>query len=148
MEIDQIGGEYAIVFEEPINTSSQIFEEDRNKVLNTEKEKTSYEEVKDKLKLANVEIDKLRKKVRMHAVERSNFERLKGLWELEKVSNSESISSQDQFFIWTIPAIKATKFISMVNTKLRANNRRIKRQVEDLQIQLAKPKDQPQQKSV
>ena len=63
----------------------------------------------------------------MNAIERSNFERLKGLWELENVSNSESISSQDQFFIWTVPAIKEAKFIRMVNTKLRANNRRLKR---------------------
>ena len=79
MEIDQIGGENANVFEEPINTSSQILEEDKNRAFHTQRERSSYEEVKDKLRLANIEIDKLRKKVRMHVVERSNFERLKGL---------------------------------------------------------------------
>ena len=146
MEIDQIGGEDASVFEEPINTSSQILEEDKNRVFNIQRERSIYEEVKEKLRLANIEIDKLKKKVRIHAVERSNFERLKGLWELEKVSNIESTNNQDQFFIWTILAIKEEKFIRMVNTKLRANNRRLKRQVEDLQIQLAKPEDQPQSK--
>ena len=70
MEIDQIGGEDASVFEKPINTSSQIFEEDRNRVFNTQRERSSYEEVKDKIRFANIENDKLRKKVRMHAVER------------------------------------------------------------------------------
>jgi len=138
MEIVQTEGEDANFFEEPINISSPMLEEDRNRVFNTQREKSSYEEVKDKIRLANIEIDKLKKKVRMHAVERSNFERLKGLWELEKVSNIESISSQDQFYIWTVPAIKEENFIRMVNTKLRANNRRLKRQVEDLEIQLAK----------
>ena len=134
MEIDQTGGEDANVFEEPINISSPILEEDKNRVFNTQREKSSYEEVKDKLILANIEIDKLKKKVRMHAVERSKFERLKGLWELEKVSNIESINSEDQFYIWTVPAIKEAKFKRLVNTKLRANNRRLKRQVEDLEI--------------
>ena len=85
MEIEKIGGEDANFFEEPINISSPMLGEDRNRVFNTQREKSSYEEVKDKLRLANIEIDKLKKKVRMHAVERSKFERLKGLWELEKV---------------------------------------------------------------
>ena len=134
MEIDQIGGEDANVFEEPINISSPMLEEDINRVSNTQREKSSYEEVKDKLRLENIEIDKLKKKVRMHAVERSNFERMKGLWELEKVSNIDSISSQDQFFIWIVPAIKEEKFIRTVNTKIRANNRRLKIQVEYLEI--------------
>ena len=129
MEIDQTGGEDANVFEESINISSPMLEEDRNRVFNTQREKSSYEEVKDKLRLANIEIDKLKKKVRMHAVERSNFERLRGLWELEKVSNNESISNWDQFFIWTVPTIKEEKFIRIVNIKLRANNRRLKRKV-------------------
>ena len=34
MEIDQTRGEDANVFEEPINISSQILEEDRNRVFN------------------------------------------------------------------------------------------------------------------
>ena len=34
----------------------------------------------------------------------------------------------------------------MVNTKLRATNRKLKRQIEDLEIQLEKPEDQSQQK--
>ena len=79
----------------------------------------------------------LKKKVRVQAKERENFERMKGLWEMEKNPNLELIDSQAQFFIWTLPAIKEEKFIRMVNTKLRENNRRLKRRVEDLEIQLA-----------
>ena len=73
----------------------------------------------------------------MHAEERERFERMKGLWEMEKNPNPELIDSQSQFFIWTLTAIKEAKFIRMVNTKLRENNRKLKRRVEDLEIQLA-----------
>ena len=69
-------------------------EEDRNRVFNIQKEKSSYEDVKDKLRLENNEIDKLKKNVRVHAEEREKFERMKGLWELEKNPNPELINSQ------------------------------------------------------
>ena len=81
-------------------------EEDRNRVFNIQKEKSNHEDAKDKLRLENNEIDKLKKKVRVHAEERANFERMKGLWEMEKNPNPELIDSQAQFFIWTLPAIK------------------------------------------
>ena len=68
---------------------------------------------------------------------------MKGLWELEKNPNPKLIDSQAQFFIWTLPAIKEEKFIRMINTKLRENNRNLKRRVEDLEIHLAQFEDEP-----
>ena len=71
---------------------------------------------------------------------------MKGLWELEISPNPELIDSRAQFFIWTLPAINEAKFIRMVNIKLRANNRRLEKRIEDLEIQLNQFGDELQPK--
>ena len=73
-------------------------EGDRNRVFNTQREKRSYEGIKEKLRLANLEIAKLKKKARKHVVEKIKFDRIKALWELERVSKPETVSSEAQFF--------------------------------------------------
>ena len=60
--IEKTGKESATVFEETTNASSQMPEEDRNRVFKVQKEKRSCEEVKNKLRLENNEIEKLKKK--------------------------------------------------------------------------------------
>ena len=112
--IEKTGEESATIFEETTNASFAMPEEDRNRVFKVQKEKSSYEEVKNKLRLANNEIEKLKKRERIYVEEKVKFERMKGLWELEKNPNPELIDSQDQFFIYTLPAIKEAKFIRMV----------------------------------
>ena len=124
-------------YEEPIDLSSPMLEDDRNKVFQTQREKISYEGMKEKLRLDNLRIARLDKKARKHVVEKIKFYRIKALWELERVSNPETISSEAHFFTWTLPAIKEAKFVRWVNVNLRATNRRLKRQIEDLEIQLA-----------
>ena len=85
MELDK-AGEVSNVYEEPIDLSSPMPEGDRNIVFNTQREKSSYEEIKEKLRLANLEIAKLKKKARRNVVEKSNFNRIRVLWEVERVS--------------------------------------------------------------
>ena len=94
----------------------------------------SYEEMEERLKLANYEISRLRKRARRHAAENTNFMRIKALWELEMVSKPETISSEAQYFTWIVPAIKEAKFVIMMNVQLRATNRKLRRQIEDLEI--------------
>jgi len=71
---------------------------------------------------------------RRHAIEKKNFKWVKALWEVEKVSKPEIVSSETQYFTWTVPAIKEAGFVRRMNAQLRANNRRLKRQIEDLEI--------------
>ena len=58
------------------------------------REKSSYEGIKEKLRLANLEIAKLKKKARNFFVEKINFDRIKAPWELERVSKPETVSSE------------------------------------------------------
>ena len=66
---------------------------------------------------------------------------MKAVWEGQIVSKSEIPSSEEQFFTWTVPAIKEAKFVRVINTHLRASNRRLRRQVEDLEIQLTRSQE-------
>ena len=102
-------------------------EADKNRVFHTQTEKSSHEEIEEKLRLAKFEIAKLKRKERRHATEKTNFNRIKALWEVERVSKLETVSSEAQYFTWTVPAIKEARFVRMINVKLRATNRRIKR---------------------
>ena len=126
MELDK-AGEVSNFYKEPIDLSSPMPEGDRNRVFNTQREKRSYEGIKEKLRLANLEIAKLKKKSRAHVVEETNFNRIRALWEVEKLSKTETVSSEPQYFTWTVPAIKEARFMRMINVKLRATKRRLKR---------------------
>ena len=77
-------------------------------------------------------------------MEKINFDRIKALWELGRVSKPETVSSEAQFFTWTLPAIKVAKFVRRININLRATNRRLKRQIEYLEIQLKNSEGQLQ----
>ena len=90
------------------------------------------------MRVANFKIAKLKRKERRHVAEKTNFNKIKALWEVERVSKPEIVSSEAQYFTWTVPAIKEARFVRMINVKLRATNRRLKRQIEDLEIQLTK----------
>ena len=104
-------------------------EGDRNRVFNTQREKSNYEGIKENLRLANLEISKLKKKARAHVVEKTNFNRIRALWEVEKVSKNETVSSEAEYFTWTVPAIKEARFMRMINVKLRATTRILKRKI-------------------
>ena len=51
MELDK-AGEVSNVYEEPIDLSSPMPEDDKNRVFNTQREKSSYEGMKEKITLA------------------------------------------------------------------------------------------------
>ena len=42
-----------------------------------------------------------------------------------------------QFHTWTVPAIKEAKYIRRINMQLRAGNKAMKKQIEDLKAQLS-----------
>lgn len=140
VELDK-AGEVSNVYEEPIDLSSPMLEDDRNRFFHTQREKSSYEGMKEKLRLANIQIAKLEKKAIKHVVDKIKFDRIKALWELERVSKPKTVSSDAQFFTWTLPAIKEAKFVRRINVNLRATNRRLKRHIEDLEIQLENCKE-------
>ena len=98
-----------------IDLSSPIPEGDNNRVFFTQTKRTNYEEMEERLKSANYEISRLRKIARRHAAEKTNFKRIKALWELEKFFKPETISSEAQYFTWTVPAIKEARFVRMMN---------------------------------
>ena len=79
------------------------------------------------MRFANLEIAKLKKKAITHVLEKTNFNRIRALWEVERVSKIETVSSEAQYFTWTVLAIKEARFMRMINVKLRATNRRLKR---------------------
>ncbi len=117
-----------------IDLSSPIPEGDKNRVFSTQTEKVSYEEMEERLRVANNEIARLILRERRHATEKTNFKRVKALCEVEKVSKPELVSSETQYFTWTVPVIKETIFVRRINDQLRATKRRLKRQIEDLEI--------------
>ena len=60
MELDK-AREISNVYEEYIDLSSPMPEDDRNRVFHTQREKSSYEGIKEKLRLDNLEIVSLRR---------------------------------------------------------------------------------------
>jgi len=137
VELERTEEAFAIQ-EELIDLPSPRPEGDKNIVPATQTEKSSYEVMEERLKAANKEIAKLRVRARDHVVERTNFKRMKALWEAEKMSKPEIVSSENQYFTWTVPAIKEARFVRKINAQLRATNRGLKRQIEGLEIQLTK----------
>ena len=73
---------------------------------------------------------------------------MKEVWEGQVDSISETLDNTEQLFKWTIPAIKEAKFVRIINTHLRATNKRIKDQVKDLQEQLELIHDELQSKGI
>jgi len=61
------------------------------------------------------------------------------LW--EEKATSEVVDCDTQFHTWTVPAIKEAKFIRMINMQLRAGNKVMKKQIEDLKVQLSQLKE-------
>ena len=66
---------------------------------------------------------------------------MKAAWEGQTSFRSEIPNNAEQFFTWTVSAIKEEKFVRVINTHLRASNRRLRGQVEDLQLQLKLSQD-------
>ena len=61
---------------------------------------------------------------------------MKAVWEGQTVSRSEIPSGAEQFFTWTVAAIKEDKSIIVINNHLRSINRRLRIQVGDLELYL------------
>ena len=89
------------------------------------------------MRLANLEIARLKKASRKHAIKEAHFNKMEALWEDKTISIPEVVDCNAQYYTWTVPAIKEAKFIRKVNTKLRAGIRVMKRHIEDLKIQLS-----------
>ena len=109
---------------------------------------TEFKHLDEKLRLAKQEIGVMRKRARKYSVEKADFKRMKALWEGKTGSISETLSSAEQFFTWTVPTIEEAKFFRVINTHLRANNRRLKVQVKDLEQHLKLTQDELKNKGV
>lgn len=130
-------GEVAELHEGPMvpsETSSQLHKDDRGKEIITQQEECSSEDVKKKLKFANLEIPKLRKTSRKHAIKEANFNKMEALWEDKIISIPKVVSCHAQYFTWTVPATKEARYIRRVNAKLRTRIRMMKRQIGELKI--------------
>ena len=101
-------------------TSSQLHKNDKGKAVISQQEECSFEELKKKLKLANLEITKLRKTSRKHEIKEAYFNKMEALWEDKTISIPEVVSCHAQYFTWTVLAIKEARYIRKVNEKLRA----------------------------
>ena len=119
-----------------IDLSSPIVEHAASKTMKGKEHITECQFLEERLKLSNQEIAMMRKRARNHSIEKIEFKRMKAVWEGQTISRPEIPSAAKQFFTWTVPAIKEEKFIRVINTNLRAINRRLRSQVEDLELQL------------
>jgi len=63
---------------------------------------------------------------RRHDVEKIYLKRIRALREVENVSKPEIVSSENQYFTWTIPVFKEAKFVRRINAQLRTTNMRLK----------------------
>ena len=90
---------------------------------------------------AKYEIAKLKKAARKHAAIHAKY--YKTLWEgnaaVEAQLNSV-VDGHSQFHTWTVRAIKEAKYIRRINMQLRARNKAMKKQIEDLKAQLSQLK--------
>jgi len=103
----------------PSETSSELHKDDRGKAIITQLEEYSFEEIKKNLKLTNLEIEKLRKTSRKHAMKEANFNKMEALWEDKIISIPKVVSCHAQYFTWMVPVIKEARYIRRVNAKLR-----------------------------
>ncbi len=117
-----------------LETSSQLHKEDRGRAI-IPPEEYSVEELKNKLRLENIEISRLKKASRKHAIKEAHFDKMQALWEDKTFQIPEVVEFNTQYYTWIVPALKEATFIKRVNTKLRAGI--MKKQIQDLKIQLS-----------
>ena len=68
-----------------LETSSHLHKEDGNKTV-IPQEEYSVEELKKKLRLANLEIARLKKASRKHVIKEDQFNKMEALWEDKMIS--------------------------------------------------------------
>jgi len=93
--------------------------------------------------LANLEIARLKKAARKFAVKEAYFNQMQARWEDQTFKIPEVVDCNVQFLTWTVPAIKEAQFIRKVNKNLRSGIKVLKKQIEDLRIQLRQQKESP-----
>ena len=98
--------------------------------------------LKERLKIENQEMEMMIKREIKHSIEKTEFKRMKAVWEGQTVARLEIPTSAQQFFTWIVPAIKEEKFVRVINTHLRASNRKLRGQVEYLKLQLKQSQDE------
>lgn len=125
-----------------LQSSSQLHKEDKGKEI-IPQEEFSVEELKNKLRLVNLEIYRLKKASRKHAIREAHFHKMQALWDDKTVQIPEVVNCNALYYTWSVPAIKETMFIRRVNVKLRAGNRVMKRQIEELKLQLSQRERSP-----
>lgn len=125
-----------------VDLSSPIVEHAAIKTMKGKEHMSGCQHLEETLKLENQEIAMMKKRARKHSVEKTEFKIMKALWEGQTVSRTEIPNSAKQFFTWTVPAIKEEKFVRVINTHLGASNRRLRNQVEDLELQLKLTQDE------
>lgn len=79
----------------------------------------------------------MKQAVRKHADVYTNYR--KALWKGTETFQNQLNSVVDghaQFHTWTVPAIKEAQFIRKINMQLRAENKALKKKIEDLKVQL------------
>ena len=113
---------------------------DKGKAVATQEE-DNVEELKNKLGLANLEIARLKKAARKFAVKEAYFNQMQARWEDQTFKIPEVVDYNVQFLTWTVPAIKEAQFIRKVNKNLRSGIRIMKKQIEDLRMQLSQQKE-------
>ena len=89
--------------------------------------------IRNQLEAARNEIAKVKNATRESAVRYANYRKavLKGSENL--VNQVDSVAD---VYTWTVPAIKEAKFIRKINMHLRAENKAMRKKVEDLKAQL------------
>jgi len=115
---------------------------DKGKTFATQKE-GNVENLKRRLESTNFEIDRLKKAARKFAAKEAYFNQMQARWEDQTFQIPEVVDFNVQFRSWTTPAIKEAQFIRKVNINLRFGIKVLKKQVEDLKIQLEQQKGSP-----
>jgi len=95
------------------------------------------EDLKKRLGLANFEIARLKNAARKFALKEAYFNQMQARWEDQMFQIPKVVDFSVQFRSWTTPAIKEAQFIRKVNTNLRSRIKVMKKQIEDLKIQLS-----------
>jgi len=94
------------------------------------------EELKRRLELPNFEISRLKKAAMKFAIKEPYFNQMQARWEDKTFQIPEVVEFNVQFCSWIVPTIKEAQFIKKFNSNLRAGIRGMKKQIEDLKIQL------------
>ena len=99
-------------------------------------EEDSVEDLKRKLEMTNFEIARLKKATKKFAAKEAYFNQMQAWWEDQTFKIPKLVDCNVQFLSWTIPAIKEAQFIRKINTNLRSRIKVMKKQIEDLKMQL------------